>query len=203
MTEETQAAQDTTTSAAAAVQSEVTAAPATDTPAPAAEAPAATSEDNGQPQGAPEQYADFTVPDGLEIDADVLSDFKVVAKELGLTQEAAQRLIGLQSGLMERMAAEHQRAVAEQFQRWSDDMRSDKEIGGDNYDAALTTSGKFVEKFGSPEFVALLEDSGLGKNPETIRTFFRAGKALMEDSLVQGGTQTTGKSLAERLWGTQ
>jgi len=36
------------------------------------------------PQGAPEAYEDFSVPEGVELDAELLGEFKNVAKELNL-----------------------------------------------------------------------------------------------------------------------
>lgn len=194
MTDETQAAQDTTTSAEP-VQSDVAATPEAAPSAPAAE-PAA---DAGQPV----EYADFNVPEGLEIDADVLGSFKEVARELGISQEHAQKLIDLQAGLVQKQAEAMQAALTAQAQQWADAVKADKDLGGERYDATVTAAAKAVERFGTPELRTLLNETGLGNHPEMVRAFYRIGQALSEDNLVQGGTQTTGKSLAERLWGTQ
>lgn len=195
MTDSTQAAAapETTTSAAEPVQSDAVVAPAAEVQAPAAEAPA----DAGQPV----EYADFSVPEGLEIDADVLGSFKGIAQELGISQESAQKLIDLQAGLVQKQADATQAALAAQAQQWADSVKADKEIGGERYAQTVETAAKAVEKFGSPELRTLLNESGLGNHPELVKFCHRIGQALSEDSMVQGGTQNGAKSLEERLWG--
>ena len=42
-------------------------------------------------QLAPETYADFTLPEGVELDTALLTDAAPLFKELGLTQEQAQK----------------------------------------------------------------------------------------------------------------
>ena len=89
MTDSTQAsAPETPTSAAADVQSGAPAvAPVTEQAPATPEAPAAaTAEAPGQP-ATPVEYTDFAVPEGLEMDAEVLTNFKGIAKELGIPQE--------------------------------------------------------------------------------------------------------------------
>lgn len=192
MTDSTQAsAQDTTTSAAADVQSgapaDVTAteqAPAT-TEAPAA----ATAEAPGQP-ATPVEYTDFAVPEGLEMDAEVLTNFKGIAKELGIPQEAAQKLIDLQASLETKRSAAAEQAQAEQAQQWAAQIKADKELGGENYSKTVETAVKAIEQYGSPELRSLLNETGIGNHPELVKFCHRIGKALSEDGLVMGGTQS-------------
>lgn len=206
MTDSTQtaAAQDTTASAAGDVQSGSSLL----TPeAQMAETPEATTEasneESGQkPDGAPEEYGDFTFPEGAELDADVLTEFKGIAKELGLPQEKAQALIDLQAKVEASRLAATQKAMAAQAQQWADAVKADKEIGGDNYDKSVETAVKAIEKFGSPELRTYLNESGLGNHPELVKFCHRIGKALTEDTLVMGGTQQSRKSDAEVFYGS-
>lgn len=186
MTDSTQgaAAPDTTTSAAEPVQSDAAVTPEAGATAPAAEP---TADAGQQP---PVEYTDFSVPEGMEIDADVLGSFKGIAKELGISQEAAQKLIDLQTGLTQKQAEATQAALAAQAQQWADTVKADKEIGGERYAQTVETAAKAVEKFGSPELRTLLNESGLGNHPELVKFCHRIGQALSEDTLVQGGTQT-------------
>lgn len=65
-----------------------------------------------KPQGAPERY-EFTAPEGSELDAAVTDAFAGVAKELNLTQEAAQKVVDKMAPLMAQRQAEQVQAVQE------------------------------------------------------------------------------------------
>lgn len=198
MTDEvTQGAQETTAAPAAPAQSDASLL----TPPAAPEAPAkdAPQQDAAKPAdakpAAPEEYADFTVAEGVEINPEVLADFKGLAKEFGLTQEAAQKLIDMQSR-MEGMRAEaaHQ-ALIEQSQAWVKSLREDAEFGGESYDKNVATAVKAVERFASPELRSLLNQSGLGNHPELVKLFHRIGNSISEDSIAFGGTQGVAKEM--------
>lgn len=198
MTDETTtaAAQDTTAAPAAVEQSD--AAPVTPETTTTLTAPAATeaaqegdkgAEQADKPTGPPDEYADFTVGEGAEIDADVLSNFKGIAKELGLTQEGAQKLIDLQSA----MAAKQEQALTESREglrkQWSDAVRNDPEFGGEKYDENVAIAAKTMQAFGDDTLRTLLNDSGLGNHPSLVKFCHRIGKAISEDRLVMPGTQ--------------
>lgn len=192
MTDSTQAsAPETPTSAAVDVQSGAPAtAPVTEQAPAVPEAPAAaTAEATGQP-ATPVEYTDFAVPEGLEMDAEVLTNFKGIAKELGIPQEAAQKLIDLQASLETKRSAAAEQAQAEQAQQWAAQIKADKELGGENYSKTVETAIKAVEKYGSPELRSLLNETGIGNHPELVKFCHRIGKALSEDGLVMGGTQS-------------
>lgn len=150
-----------------------TAAPAP-TPAPTA-APAAAPKADDKPAGAPEAYTDFTLPEGVQTDAAAMDAFKATAKELGLTQEDAQKLVTMQA-----------QQVATQVTGWQEATKADKEIGGDKLPENLATAKRALEAFGSPELTAMLDRTGLGYHPEVIRAFYRVGQAISQDGFVPG-----------------
>lgn len=202
MTDSTPAsAPEAPNSAATDVQSGATVETPEQAPAPP-ETPAPEKTDgDGQPQGAPDDYADFKLAEGADLDAEVLTSFKGIAKELGISQEAAQKLIDLQGQLDSKRMQALEAAQAEQSQRWADTVKADKELGGENYDKTVETAIKAVEKFGSPELRALLNETGIGNHPELVKFCHRIGKALSEDSLVMGGDQKPGARTADVLFG--
>jgi hypothetical protein len=78
---------------------------------------------------------------------------------------------------------------------WETASKSDKEFGGDKFDANLAVAKKALDAFGTPELRALLgpydpknnpKGTGLGNHPEIIRAFLKAGKAISEDKFVSG-----------------
>lgn len=149
-----------------------------------------TSQQEVKPEGAPESY-DFKAPEGKEFSPEVLGKFAEVAKELNLSQDAAQ-------GMLDKMApafAERQANVIEQARnQWAESSKADKEFGGDKLAENIGVAQKALDQFGSAEFKTLLNESGLGNHPEVIRFMVRAGKAISEDRIVTGasGAQPTG-----------
>jgi len=203
MTDSTQAsAPETTTSAAADVQSGATAAaPATEpSPATPAAPAAASAEAPGQPAPAVE-YTDFAVPDGMEMDAEVLTNFKGIAKELGIPQEAAQKLIDLQASMETKRSAAAERAQAAQKQQWADQVKADPELGGANLSKTVETAVKAIEQYAPPELRELLSETGLGNHPLIVKFCHAIGKAMSEDTLVMGGSQATKLSPEEIMYG--
>ena len=70
-------------------------------------------EQSEEKPGAPEEYADFTLPEGMEADPDLIAEFKAEAKRLNLSQEDAQKLVDIQAKLAEKQS----KAVLEQHQK--------------------------------------------------------------------------------------
>ena len=129
----------------------------------------------------PEKY-EFKAPDGREFDGETIAAYSEVARELGLSQDAAQKLL-------DRMGPQIQAVRNE----WTKSATSDKEFGGPALAENLSVAKKALDAFGTPELRDLLNTSGLGNHPEVIRLFFRAGKAISEDRFV-GGSATTAKA---------
>ncbi|BCB27051.1 phage endoprotease [Sulfurimicrobium lacus] len=150
-----------------------------------------------KPEGAPENY-EFKAPEGQQFDDTVIGAFSEVAKELNLPQDAAQKVL-------DKMAPVIQARHMEQFEaaraQWAETAKSDKEFGGEKLDENLAMAKKAIDTFGTPEFRALLNDSGFGNHPEVIRVFYRAGKAISEDRFVAGsGGGKTPQSVAQRMY---
>lgn len=134
------------------------------------------------PQGAPEKY-EFKLADGAALNPDVQVQFEAVARELNMTQEAAQKLVETMGPKIAAVqAAEVTRVQAE----WTAAVKADKEIGGQNFDANLAIAKSAVDRFGTPEFKTFLDESGLGNHPEMIRMMYKAGKSITEDKIVTG-----------------
>ena len=158
--------------------------------------------DDGEPQGAPEEYADFTVPEGVELDADVLGEFKTLGKELNLSQEQAQKVADLGVTLSKKWTEGLVAHVQETRQGWRDAAKADKEFGGDKFAENLSVAKRALDAYGSPEFKTLLDEHGLGDHPEFIRFALKAGQAISEDRMVaaEGENKSEPKSAAKRIF---
>ena len=135
------------------------------------------------PEGAPENY-EFNpkVADApQELDPEVLTAFGDVAKELNLSQEAAQKVLDKVAPVVQ---AKQAKALEDAKAGWVNDSQSDEEFGGENFDANLKTAKSALDTFGNDALKSLLVETGFGNHPEIIRFMYRAGKAISEDSYV-------------------
>lgn len=143
--------------------------------------------DTGDGEGESEGYADFTLPEGMEINAARLDKFAPIMKELGLDQAQAQTLVDAEVERVQAQQEEAANAFTQQKQDWFDAAESDKEYGGDKFEQSSKLAGQAIDKFGTPELKKLMDDYGVGNHPEMVRFMYRVGKATQEDNPGQGG----------------
>lgn len=224
--------------ASAAEAPAAAAAPAAEAPAPAAESPAApapvasllgdepppapTAEapkegdapaadkptEEAAAEGAPEAYADFTAPEGIELNPAVMPELGEVFRDLGLSQDKAQgllnRLLEIQAkaeGTPEQQIAAQDAQIAELNAQLAEQTRNLPDIGGANFEKSLETAAKVMAKFASPELRELIKYTAVGSHPEFFKFVHAIGSAMSEDVFENGGASPGGqKSLAERLW---
>ena len=153
------------------------------------------------PQGAPGQY-EFKPVEGVKLSEEVIGKFSEVARELNLSQGAAQKML---DQVAPAIARQQYAAVQQLNEQWVNAVKADKEIGGEKLGANLAIAKKARDAFGSDGLRKLLNESRIGNHPEVIRFFVRAGQAISEDSFVAGGTRPAsgGKDAASVLYGKQ
>lgn len=155
----------------------------------------------GTPVGAPEQYADFSLPEGVELDSDLMTNFRVTAKELGLPQDKAQKLVDIGSGIVRKQLDQIVKVRTE----WKATSTADKEFGGKDYEANLAVALRGIKAHATPELEEFFRTSGVSEHPEVIRMFYRLGKLVKEDDGKVGEGGKTGGSgqprqLKDRLY---
>lgn len=161
-------------------------------------------------KGAPEAYEDFTLPEGATLAAEVLDEAKGLAKELDLSQDQAQRVVGLlakasaESGKTADSAATQRQvdAVKTVVDGWIDEIRKDKDIGGDKLTESLAQAREAMEATTTPQLRELLKRSGLGNNVHVIKHFLQIAPAFRSDKHLDSGAQPGGgaKSKAAVLY---
>lgn len=130
----------------------------------------------------PDKY-EFTAPEGSTLNEGSLAHFSEISREIGLSQEQAQAVINKMAPVIAAQSVEAVRAAQAE---WKAAQVTDKEFGGDQLAANLGIARKALQAFGTPELTQLLNQSGLGDHPEILRAFYRAGKAISEDTFVSG-----------------
>lgn len=152
---------------------------------------------------APEKYEPFTAPEGVTLDAGVVSEFETAAKELNLSQANAQALVNKLAPVIAKQQGEHINAqLAKADAEWLTASKADAEFGGEQFDANMVVAKNAIDSFATPAFKQFLNDSRLGNHPEWVRFAYRVGKAVSPDGKIVTGTEP-GKgvnSLASKLW---
>ncbi len=149
----------------------------------------------------PEAYAFKDLPEGYAMTDEQLAEVSPLFKELGLTQEQADKLVAFDA----KRALAAEQAGLEQRQGlvtgWEKSLREDAAFGGANFDANVGVAQKALAQFGTPELSTMLKESGLGSHPEVVRLFHRIGQQLAEGQLHSGSGNNTRKSDAEVFYG--
>ena len=131
---------------------------------------------------APENYEDFKFPEGVEADTTLLEGFTSLAKELDLPQAEAQKVIDFNKTIEDH----RDRAWVKQTQDWADEIKADKELGGDSYDANLALVRQYCEKHGDSVLADML-NVGWGSNPGFFRLVLNFARAVGEDKIDDSG----------------
>lgn len=132
----------------------------------------------------PDKY-EFTPVDGVEIDQAAVELATPVLKDLGLTNEQANKLVPVLQGVIANRDQQMIDSIATERAKWLTEAKADPEIGGKAFGDNLALAATALDRLGfvkdSP-FRKLLDDSGLGNHPEMIRAWSKVGKAIGEDS---------------------
>ena len=138
----------------------------------------------------PEKY-EFKAPDGVKLDEASVKDFSAFAKDAKLSQESAQKVVDMGVKLMQSWQTQQAEAFKTQRAEWVTNSKADKEFGGDKLAENLGAGKKALEKFGTPDFLTFVNQSGIGDHPEFIRFVHRVAQATKEDGL-PAGSRTAG-----------
>lgn len=141
------------------------------------------SEESKPPAAAevvPEKY-DIKVPDGYEIDPKEMEEASALFKDLGLSNEKAQKLVDFYEQKATKMAEAPYETWATMQEKWVGEIKADKELGGANLKTTLTTIGKYVDSLpNAAEFRQALDFTGAGNNPAIVRGLYHLAKQHVE-----------------------
>jgi hypothetical protein len=129
-------------------------------------------------EGAPEDYGDFEMGEGVEIVPELMDKAKGLFKELNLTKEQAQKLVGVQTEAVQTMVKTLQDNWTKQVSEW--ETETIKELGAD-YKKELACAAKVRDRFFDDDLKKLVDESGLGNNPALVRAMIKIGKTISED----------------------
>ena len=156
-------------------------------------------------KGAPESYEDFTLPEGMELDEGMRDNFLPMAKEMGLSQEKAQKLVTMYAEQMKSGDEARQTAFEGVLQEQMTELKNDPEFGGEKFDENVGVVRKAIEYAGGQELRDALDETGMGNHPTLVKAFWKIGKTISEDnfrsSSGDSGDKGEPKSKADILYG--
>lgn len=146
----------------------------------------ATATAEGAKDAAPEKY-DLKQPEGSLLSAEAVQEVEALAREAGLSNEHAQKLLDAReaavSGHLAKLGEEH----AARIETWNTELKADPEVGGAKFEASLRGAEKVLAKFGDEQLRKDLEASGYGSHPGLFKMLARVSAAISEDVFEPAG----------------
>lgn len=170
-----------------------------------------TDKDSG---GAPEKYEAFKLPEGVTINEPVMAEFQGVAKDMGLSQEGAQKLIDFHAKTLQDFAKatgeEQEKAWKAVTDGWLEEAKNDKDFGGDKFNENVAVAKKALDAFDplgqgkTSPLREMLDATGAGNNPALLKFLKAVGTAVGNDKIhVGSATSSDGvKPVEQRLFPT-
>lgn len=156
---------------------------------------------------APERY-DLAM-EGFSIDPALVQNADPVLRDIGLSNDAANKLLPVAREIMartqENLARQIEDAAAAQKKSWQEAFVGDPEIGGARRSETEHLAAKALDALGYAQghpFRQALDSSGFGNHPDMIRAFRRLGELVGEDgNFVRPATATSrNRPVWERLY---
>ena len=132
---------------------------------------------------APAEYSAFTLPEGMELDENILNEFLPVAQELELDQEGAQKLIDFQVKVATQRQEAIDAALTQEEASWKESFRADP-----NYTANTANAKRGIKILGD-EGYKKIQALGIEWNPAVTELFVKLGQMTAEGTTRKGGGQ--------------
>jgi hypothetical protein len=161
-----------------------------------------------------ESYKDLALPEGLEVDDTLFTQFKEVAAATGVPPEKAPALLDLYQKALASQQEANIAYIRDQDAKWRAELEAIPEFSGERAARSRAVLGRAIEEFGgSPEQVSRLRTTfdtyGLSNNPDLARLLYNMSVGLVEGIAPTPGTpapnggqraQVRGKSLGQVLY---
>jgi len=137
------------------------------------------------------------MPEEMPIDETMMSNFKEMAHQAGLTTKQANEL---QKWYFGQMGEQFESMVQSSEQEMTEAQNALRKEWGSAYDNKLNQAMRAVREFGGQDLVDSLEEAGVGNNTALIKAFAEAGSRIMGDKNLAGdneGGRTPGELKAQ------
>lgn len=144
---------------------------------------------------APAAYADFKAPEGYQIDPEVLKEALPVFKDLGLTQDQAQKLVDIQIQRDLAIAKARDDTYSALRSEWQGKVKSDPELakaatdGKVGLDAVKLDIGRAIAVLPpalQTDFRDAMNLTGAGDHPAFVKAMWQLSKLIGPGTAVKG-----------------
>lgn len=164
---------------------------------PAPEETPATKAAGSEPKTVVPDVYELTLPKDSLLNPARLTEVSEFAKANKLTNEVAQAVLERESANIAAYVDASKKQAEEAFVKmqsdWTNELKNDKEYGGDNFAKNAELSKRVVDRFGDDQFKKDLQESGFGNHPGFNRLMAKIGKGMSEDNFVPGGAPPASK----------
>lgn len=148
---------------------------------------------------APEKYSDFKLPEGLSVNKSAMDKFTPIFKDLGLSQENAQKLVDAQASFEQSVVEAQVAGLEKQNVEWLDTL---KKGWGSEFDKHVGFAAKGIEGLGIKGLREWLHESGLSNNPLLVEAFAKIGAEFFSEAQPSTGRSDNGKGAEEKSTGS-
>lgn len=132
---------------------------------------------------------------------DQVQEIEAYARKQGFSNDQAQALLNREETLLSAYKESLHTEFEATAKKWTEDLKSDKEIGGDNFSKSVEIAKRVVDRFATESFKKSLNETGFGNHPELVRTFVKIGQAMSEDTFEPNKGGTKQKSIEDVFYG--
>lgn len=144
---------------------------------------------------------DITFPEGVEVDEAFRDEALAVFNNRELSpKEQMQALVDLQLKAAQSASETISKTWEDTQTQWRDEVKADKEIGGDKLPEVLGRVGRLIDEYGTVEVKQAFDLTGAGNNVHVIRMLDKVAQKLTEGGPVSGTPATTNESVAKSLF---
>lgn len=142
----------------------------------------------GRPESADKYEFEDKLPDGLEIDEKLDSEYRNLAYEIGLTSTQAQKIRMFYNSAVEAAYLGNKKATEEHLAKtFETNVNAIKDMWGADYKAKTKIAMNTARRVLSQDTLDYLDATGLGNNAKLVKDFYELSKKLSGDSGIISG----------------
>ena len=163
--------------------------------------------------GSPEKfdYSDIKLPEGMELDKELLDEFEPIAKKFNLSNKSANELMNLAVKLSTKNISAVQDAIVQaqiaEKNSYIKMLESDKELNANNtsqYNQYVDVAINGLNAVATQGFKDFIKEKGLTHHPEFIKVFHNIGKLCKDADIPEVKNPTSPeKTAAQILYGNK
>lgn len=155
-----------------------------------------------EPEGAPDEYADFEMPEGMTLDEGLRDQALPLMKELDLSQDQAQKAATWLANLRKTEATTQDKTLAEENEAWIKSSKNHEVYGGAQFEENMGRINQALGQVATDGYKKLMTASGYGNHPDVIHTWHNIAAKIVikEDQPGSDGAPTQGERDPATAW---